>query len=184
MRRAVAGFDFTFSIPKSASVLWAVADAGRRRSPDGALGLGCGGGCVHGAGLEQGADLLFGKWRSLDGRPMHAALVALSECTRLCSPTTSPARSVSSGRRGLDRRPHHGTYDRLHSAFLTPGSSRGPACTSKATASTGARQPTTSKRTCSGGLTRPWDESLHQRRTVRLGEPQTSRECHLRPNTA
>jgi hypothetical protein len=34
-RRAVAGFDFTFSIPKSASVLWAVADAGtpgRRRS--------------------------------------------------------------------------------------------------------------------------------------------------------
>ena len=28
IRRAVAGFDFTFSIPKSASVLWAVADAG------------------------------------------------------------------------------------------------------------------------------------------------------------
>lgn len=27
-RRAVAGFDFTFSVPKSASVLWAVADAG------------------------------------------------------------------------------------------------------------------------------------------------------------
>src|SRR5690606_13903167 len=27
-RRAVAGFDFTFSIPKSASALWAVADAG------------------------------------------------------------------------------------------------------------------------------------------------------------
>ena len=27
-RRAVAGFDFTFSIPKSASVMWAVADAG------------------------------------------------------------------------------------------------------------------------------------------------------------
>lgn len=27
-RQAVAGFDFTFSIPKSASVLWAVADAG------------------------------------------------------------------------------------------------------------------------------------------------------------
>ncbi len=27
-RRAVAGFDFTFSIPESASVLWAVADAG------------------------------------------------------------------------------------------------------------------------------------------------------------
>ena len=28
VRRAVAGFDFTFSIPKSASALWAVADAG------------------------------------------------------------------------------------------------------------------------------------------------------------
>lgn len=27
-RKAVAGFDFTFSLPKSASVLWAVADAG------------------------------------------------------------------------------------------------------------------------------------------------------------
>src|SRR5690606_33801435 len=27
-RRAVAGYDFTFSVPKSASVLWAVADAG------------------------------------------------------------------------------------------------------------------------------------------------------------
>jgi len=27
-RRAVAGFDFTFSIPKAASVVWAVADAG------------------------------------------------------------------------------------------------------------------------------------------------------------
>ena len=26
--RAVAGFDVTFSVPKSASVLWAVADAG------------------------------------------------------------------------------------------------------------------------------------------------------------
>lgn len=28
VRKAVAGFDFTFSIPKSASVLWAVSDAG------------------------------------------------------------------------------------------------------------------------------------------------------------
>lgn len=31
-RRAVAGFDFTFSIPKSASVLWAVADAPIQRA--------------------------------------------------------------------------------------------------------------------------------------------------------
>ena len=28
LRTAVAGFDYTFSVPKSASVLWAVADAG------------------------------------------------------------------------------------------------------------------------------------------------------------
>src|SRR5690606_29233116 len=27
-RRAVAGFDYTFSVPKSVSALWAVADAG------------------------------------------------------------------------------------------------------------------------------------------------------------
>jgi len=31
-RRAVAGFDFTFSIPKSTSVLWAVATPGSKRS--------------------------------------------------------------------------------------------------------------------------------------------------------
>ncbi|WP_422936554.1 MobF family relaxase [Sinomonas sp. P47F7] len=31
-RRAVAGYDFTFSIPKSASVLWAVADAGMQKT--------------------------------------------------------------------------------------------------------------------------------------------------------
>lgn len=31
-RKAVAGFDYTFSMPKSASVLWAVADAGTQAS--------------------------------------------------------------------------------------------------------------------------------------------------------
>ncbi|MCH6471158.1 MobF family relaxase [Sinomonas terrae] len=35
-RRAVAGYDFTFSIPKSASVLWAVADAGTQERIAGA----------------------------------------------------------------------------------------------------------------------------------------------------
>ena len=30
-RKAVAGYDFTFSIPKSASVLWAVADGGTQQ---------------------------------------------------------------------------------------------------------------------------------------------------------
>ena len=125
-RRAVAGFDFTFSIPKSASVLWAVADAGTQAliadahhaavaevvafmerevaatrtgatDRDGAVAQ------VDVAGLVATAfdhydsragdphlhthvvisnkvqTVLDGKWRSLDGRPMHAAVVALSE---------------------------------------------------------------------------------------------------------
>ncbi|MBN9177825.1 MAG: relaxase domain-containing protein [Microbacterium sp.] len=125
-RRAVAGYDFTFSIPKSASVLWAVADAGTQAligqahhaavaevivymerevaaTRTGATGRN---GAVaqvdvHGL-IATGYDhydsragdphlhthvvisnkvqtVLDGKWRSLDGRPMHAATVALSE---------------------------------------------------------------------------------------------------------
>lgn len=125
-RRAVAGYDFTFSIPKSASVLWAVADAGTQAligqahhaavaevvaymerevaatrtgatGRDGAVAQVD----VHGL-IATGYDhydsragdphlhthvvisnkvqtVLDGKWRSLDGRPMHAATVALSE---------------------------------------------------------------------------------------------------------
>lgn len=125
-RRAVAGYDFTFSIPKSASVLWAVADAGTQAliadahhaavaevvaymerevaatrtgatARDGAVAQ------VDVRGLVATAfdhydsragdphlhthlvisnkvqTVLDGKWRSLDGRPMHAATVALSE---------------------------------------------------------------------------------------------------------
>ena len=125
-RRAVAGFDYTFSIPKSASVLWAVADAGTQAliaeahhaavaemvafierevaatrvgatGPDGAVAQ------VDVTGVIATAfdhyDSRAGdphlhthvvisnkvqtaqdwKWRSLDGRPMHAATVALSE---------------------------------------------------------------------------------------------------------
>ncbi|TFD37808.1 conjugal transfer protein [Cryobacterium sp. TMT1-19] len=125
-RRAVAGYDFTFSIPKSASILWGVADAATQ-SPivqahhaavsevvaymerevaatrtgttayDGAVAQ------VDVTGLIATAfdhfdsragdphlhthvvisnkvqTVLDGKWRSLDGRPMHAAVVALSE---------------------------------------------------------------------------------------------------------
>lgn len=125
-RRAVAGYDYTFSIPKSASVLWAVADAGTQSligqahhaavaevvafmerevaaTRTGATGRN---GAVaqvdvHGL-IATGYDhydsragdphlhthvvisnkvqtVLDGKWRSLDGRPMHAATVALSE---------------------------------------------------------------------------------------------------------
>lgn len=125
-RRAVAGFDFTFSIPKSASALWAVADAGtqaligeahhaavaevvafmEREVAATRTGATAGDGAVAQvdvAGLIATAfdhfdsragdphlhthvvisnkvqTVLDGKWRSLDGRPMHAAVVALSE---------------------------------------------------------------------------------------------------------
>jgi conjugative relaxase-like TrwC/TraI family protein len=125
-RRAVAGYDFTFSIPKSASILWGVADAATQErivqahhaavsevvaymerevaatrtgisAYDGAVAQ------VDVTGLIATAfdhfdsragdphlhthvvisnkvqTMLDGKWRSLDGRPMHAAVVALSE---------------------------------------------------------------------------------------------------------
>lgn len=125
-RRAVAGYDFTFSIPKSASVLWAVADAGTQAlitdahhaavaevvafmerevaaTRTGATGRDGAVAQVDVAGLiattfdhydSRACDphlhthvvisnkvqtVLDGRWRSLDGRPMHAAVVALSE---------------------------------------------------------------------------------------------------------
>jgi conjugative relaxase-like TrwC/TraI family protein len=125
-RRAVAGLDFTFSIPKSASVLWAVADAGTQAliadahhaavaevvafmerevaaTRTGATGRDGAVAQVDVRGLIATAfdhydsragdphlhthvvisnkvqTVLDGKWRSLDGRPMHAAVVALSE---------------------------------------------------------------------------------------------------------
>lgn len=43
--------------------------------------------------------VLDGKWRRLDGRPMHAAVVALSESHERCSPTTWHASSASNGKR-------------------------------------------------------------------------------------
>lgn len=125
-RRAVAGYDFTFSLPKSASVLWGIADAATQAriaeahhaavaevvafmerelaatrsgatSRDGAVAQ------VEVAGLIATAfdhfdsragdpqlhthvvvsnkvrTVFDGKWRLLDGRPLHAATVALSE---------------------------------------------------------------------------------------------------------
>ncbi len=125
-RRAVAGFDYTFSIPKSASVLWAVADAGTQAliaeahhaavaemvafierevaatrvgatGPDGAVAQVDVTGVIATAfdhyDSRAGDPHLHthvvisnkvqaaqdGMWRSLDGRPMHAATVALSE---------------------------------------------------------------------------------------------------------
>ena len=125
-RRAVAGFDYTFSVPKSVSTLWAVADGGTQALIKHAhhsavtevidlmerdvamtrIGSDAGGGSVAQvdvlgviataydhydsrsadpqlhthvvvANKVQGAH--DGKWRTLDGRPMHAAVVALSE---------------------------------------------------------------------------------------------------------
>ncbi|MDN5745960.1 MAG: relaxase domain-containing protein, partial [Nocardioidaceae bacterium] len=125
-RRAVAGFDFTFSTPKSASVLWAVSDAGtqaligqahhravaevvafmEREVAATRTGATAGDGAVaqvdvtglvatafdhfdsragdphlhtHVVISNKVQTVLDGKWRSLDGRPMHAAVVALSE---------------------------------------------------------------------------------------------------------
>ncbi|PWD97402.1 conjugal transfer protein [Dietzia maris] len=125
-RRAVAGFDFTFSIPKSASALWAVADAGtqaligeahhravaemvafmEREVAATRTGATAGDGAVaqvdvtglvatafdhfdsragdphlhtHVVISNKVKTTLDRKWRSLDGRPMHAAVVALSE---------------------------------------------------------------------------------------------------------
>jgi conjugative relaxase-like TrwC/TraI family protein len=125
-RRAVAGYDFTFSIPKSASVLWAVADAGTQAliadahhaavaevvafmerevaatrtgatARDGAVAQVDVRGLVatafdhydsragdphlhtHVVISNKVQTVVDGKWRSLDGRPMHAATVALSE---------------------------------------------------------------------------------------------------------
>ncbi len=125
-RRAVAGYDFTFSIPKSGSVLWAVADAGtqslivnahheavaeviafmEREVAATRAGATPGDGAVaqvdvrgliataydhydsrsgdphlhtHVVISNKVQTVLDNKWRSLDGRPLHAATVALSE---------------------------------------------------------------------------------------------------------
>ncbi|TFD68440.1 MobF family relaxase [Cryobacterium gelidum] len=125
-RRAVAGYDFTFSIPKSASVLWGVGDAAtqerivqahraavaevlaymEREVAATRTGTTAQGGAVaqvdvtgliatafdhfdsragdphlhtHVVISNKVQTVLDGKWRSLDGRPMHEAVVALSE---------------------------------------------------------------------------------------------------------
>ncbi|MBP2407783.1 MobF family relaxase [Brachybacterium fresconis] len=125
-RRAVAGFDYTFSVPKSVSVLWGVADAGTQAliaqahhdavaevlefmerevaatrtgytAADGAVAQVDVTGLVatafdhydsrssdpqlhtHVVVSNKVQTALDGRWRSLDGRPMHAAVVALSE---------------------------------------------------------------------------------------------------------
>lgn len=125
-RRAVAGFDFTFSLPKSVSAIWAVADAGTQAliadahhavvaelvaflerevaatrvgatGPDGAVAHVDVAGVVAAAfdhyDSRSGDPQLHthvvisnkvltvqdGRWRTLAGRPMYAAVVAVSE---------------------------------------------------------------------------------------------------------
>nr|WP_205629595.1 MobF family relaxase [Jiangella muralis] len=125
-RRAVAGYDFTFSVPKSVSALWAVADTHTQTAivrahhaavadvialmerdvaatrvgfsaRDGAVAqvdvTGLVGTSFDHYDSRAGDPQLHthvvisnkvravrdGRWRSLDGRPMHAAVVALSE---------------------------------------------------------------------------------------------------------
>lgn len=125
-RRAVAGYDYTFSVPKSVSTLWAVADASTQAAiaqahheavagvialmerevaatrvgfaaTDGAVAqvdvTGLIGAAFDHYDSRAGDPQLHthvvisnkvravhdGRWRSLDGRPMHAAVVALSE---------------------------------------------------------------------------------------------------------
>nr|WP_246057084.1 MobF family relaxase [Nocardioides eburneiflavus] len=124
-RRAVAGYDFTFSVPKSVSVLWGVADAGtqalileahhqamgevlaflEREVATTRRGVDAGDGAVAQADVVGVVATAYdhwdsrvgdpqlhthvvisnkvktvgdGRWRSLDGRPLHAAVVALS----------------------------------------------------------------------------------------------------------
>jgi conjugative relaxase-like TrwC/TraI family protein len=124
-RRAVAGYDFTFSVPKSVSVLWGVADAGtqalileahhqamgevlaflEREVATTRRGVDAGDGAVAQADVVGVVATAYdhwdsrvgdpqlhthvvisnkvktvgdGRWRSLDGRPLHAAVIALS----------------------------------------------------------------------------------------------------------
>jgi conjugative relaxase-like TrwC/TraI family protein len=125
-RRAVAGYDLTFSVPKSVSTLWGVADEGtqalvveahhraiaeviglvEREVAATRRGVSAGNGAVAQADVVGVIATAFdhwdsrlgdpqlhthvvvsnkvqttedGRWRSLDGRPLHAAGVALSE---------------------------------------------------------------------------------------------------------
>ena len=126
VRRPVAGFDYTFSVPKSVSTLWAVSDAGTQAliyqahrdaiaqvldlmerqvaatrtgasSRDGSIVQADVTGLVatafdhydsragdphlhtHVVIANRVQAVHDGRWRTLDSRPMHAAVVALSE---------------------------------------------------------------------------------------------------------
>jgi conjugative relaxase-like TrwC/TraI family protein len=154
-RRAVAGFDFTFSVPKSVSAIWAVADAGTQSliadahhaavaellglierevaatrvgatGPNGAVAqvdvLGVAATAfdhydsrshdpqlhTHVVISNKVKTVQDGKWRTLDGRPMHRAVVAISEMYNAVLAdhlTRSLGLSWETRDRGQDRNP-------------------------------------------------------------------------------
>lgn len=154
-KRAVAGFDFTFSAPKSVSVLWALVDPATRAAiiaahhaavadvidlmerefaatrmgatgPDGVIGQVAVDGLIatafdhydsrsgdpqlhtHVVIANKARTTVDGTWRSLDGRPLHAAVVAMSEHYNavLADRLTCDLGVVwQSRRRGADRNP-------------------------------------------------------------------------------
>ncbi|WP_415856033.1 MobF family relaxase, partial [Sinomonas sp. G460-2] len=171
-RRAVAGFDFTFSVPKSVSALWAVADAGTQAliadahhaavaelvaflerevaatrvgatGPDGAVAHVDVAGVVAAAfdhyDSRSGDPQLHthvvisnkvravqdGKWRTLAGRPVHSAVVAISElynATLADSLTRTLGIGWEARDRGRDRNPAweiHGVPEDLIAEFST-----------------------------------------------------------------
>ena len=171
-RLAVAGFDFTFSVPKSVSAIWAVADAGTQSliaeahhatvaelvaflerevaatrvgatGPDGAVAH------VDVAGVTAAAfdhydsrsgdpqlhmhvvisnkvmTVQDGRWRTLAGRPMHSAVVAVSELYNAALAdrlTRTLGLGWEARERGRDRNPAweiEGVPDELVSEFST-----------------------------------------------------------------
>lgn len=171
-RRAVAGFDFTFSAPKSLSAIWAVADAGTQSliaeahhgavaelvaflerevaatrvgatGPDGAVAH------VDVAGVSAAAfdhydsrsgdpqlhthvvisnkvlTVQDGRWRTLAGRPMHSAVVAVSELYNAALAdrlTRTLGLGWEARERGRDRNPAweiEGVPDELVAEFST-----------------------------------------------------------------
>jgi conjugative relaxase-like TrwC/TraI family protein len=172
-RRAVAGYDFTFSIPKSASILWGISDAATQErivaahheavaevvafmerevlvtrtgaaGRDGAVAQVDVKGMVatafdhfdsragdphlhtHVVVSNKVQAVLDGRWRSIDGRPVHAALVALSELHEtIFADTLSRSLGVQweKRERGRDRNPSW-AISSVPESFVTEFSTR------------------------------------------------------------
>ena len=171
---AVAGFDFTFSVPKSVSVLWGVADAGtqalivdahhaavaevldfferevaatragvdagdgavaqvdvarqspRRRTTTGTPGPATRSSTPTSSSPTRSKPLADGRWRSLDGRPMHAAVVALSEHYNavLADRLTGTSASSGNARRGAPTATRSGRSTGVSEDLIAEFSSR------------------------------------------------------------